>query len=1218
MNKSTTFLIGILLLFTGQVWAQEKLLYSTEFNNASANSQSNWATVPASTTEQPVTKTTDFSNESLTFKFLQVAVNPSGTDSKFKYAPATADAGGVLVTAGWARAEKVAGSYIELSPLNSITKVVFTHGATGSSRGYKLWKKSNADADWVAVSSSFANPSSGTQVTVNINETNVALKFTNLDNTQNAYLFDLKIYGNYTSTVTQYPLTTSLNDNAAGTISRNPNATDYDAGTDVSLTATANFGYRFVKWVDAANGDADLSTTNPYLVTMNGAKNIKAVFAAKTTYNFTVTKEGSQWGEVLLTPASTGGKYEAGTEVTVQIVSNPVTTFSKWEDNSTVSQRVITVNNDVALTATFDEIPFIVGWSFKTDNVKQSKPADYYAESSNVGSISVHENTGAKVNWLYNTSQLGGTPNIRLWTSTLTATPRYLQAQFATTGYKNIQLKSQVSATTHAYSVLTLQYSLDGTAFNELARVDITNFFGTSWTNLNVTLPADAENKSVVYLRWIADTNSTELGSGNDGSAFTNIYVYADKEVVNDTEAPLLVTTIPANGSNTATIKGNIVLTFNERVKAGLGNITLGTTTLTGIFGAKTVTFPYEKLSYNTTYTVTVPTGALTDMSGNAYAGTTFIFTTANRAEPTKKLYDAVVAQDGSGDYISVMDAIAAAPTGRTAPWIIFIKNGTYTGHHTIPATKPFIHLIGQSRDGVIIADSRTSPTYGMRDRATFWVGAANCYFENIVIENTAGYQQGSAVAQADALSSEADKFAMKNVYLRSFQDTYQTTASSTVTTDRHYVVNSRIEGGTDFIYGGGNVYFDNDTLTVVRTGTVIVAPSHSSTTPWGYVFKDCMVNEAKQFNTTSYFGRPWQNAPRAVFINTKLYTNIYPEGWTNMSTIPAVFADYGTVNSSGNLVDVSQRKSSYSYTDNGNTVTGTAQSSLTDPEAATYTYENVILRNGDDWDPRLIAEAPDQPANVAVNSSFKLTWDAVSYTRLYVITRNNVVIGFSLTNEYTDATAVAGTNYTYKVQAANEYGALSIASSVVQVLPITGLTFNAQKVGNTAALIWSTITEQNTAHFNIERSRDGKIFETLGKRDAAGQSSTLKNYQYTDTNPLNGYNYYKIKVFDKDGQFSESAILPLKFDLQSTGLILFPNPTVNREFNITLFLAKAEQVTVKIVSLDGRVLQNETVSWAQGKTTKTIALNQSIPAGIYLININSPGLNEHLKLLVK
>ncbi|RYZ95968.1 MAG: T9SS type A sorting domain-containing protein, partial [Sphingobacteriaceae bacterium] len=582
-------------------------------------------------------------------------------------------------------------------------------------------------------------------------------------------------------------------------------------------------------------------------------------------------------------------------------------------------------------------------------------------------------------------------------------------------------------------------------------------------------------------------------------------------------------------------------------------------------------------------------------------------------------------------NYTSVTDAITAAPTGRTTPWIIFIKNGTYLGHHDIPAGKPFIHLIGQSRDGVIISDSRLSGSdglgttvYHVSEGATMVVNATNCYFENITFENSKGFNNLTG-PQALALYTIGDKFAMNNSYLRSYQDTYLTSYNSINT--RHYIRKTRIDGAVDFIYGGADVFFDSDTLAINRaSGGYIVAPSHGNGTAFGYVFSNTVITKDRVASVDVYLGRPWQNSPKTVFINTKLAANvnIYPQGWYyKMGAIPSVFADYGTVNSNGQPVDVSQRISNYEYDTkdvDGNvtgTVTGTAKSSLTDAEAADYTYENVILRSGDTWDPRMIAEAPDKPANLALVNN-KLTWDAVLYARLYVITRDNVVVGFSLTNEFTDNSAVQGTNYAYKVQAASEYGALSLASDVVQVLPITGLTFNAKKVAQTAALTWSTITETNTSHFDVQRSVDGKTFKSIGRRAAAGESVTAKSYTFTDFSPLSGYNYYKVVAVDRDAKFTESEVQSLRFDLVTENISVYPNPTTNYQVDVALSLPNAGQIMLKLSALDGRTVQTELQEWPQGNSQKQFKINRQIAAGVYILHISGVGINEAVKLIVK
>ena len=168
----------------GDELIEEKMIYSTDF--------SDWSTVSASTKETTVEQTTKYSNETLVFTLYDTSVNPAGTNSKF-------NDGEPL---GWLQAAKSDDPYVLTSALNSITKVRFVHGATGSNRGWMLEALGDGDEDWVTISSSVASPASWCEVNVDVDRTNVQLRFTNLNSSQNAYMFELDIYGNvdYSST----------------------------------------------------------------------------------------------------------------------------------------------------------------------------------------------------------------------------------------------------------------------------------------------------------------------------------------------------------------------------------------------------------------------------------------------------------------------------------------------------------------------------------------------------------------------------------------------------------------------------------------------------------------------------------------------------------------------------------------------------------------------------------------------------------------------------------------------------------------------------------------------------------------------------------------------------------------------------------------------------------------------------------------------------------
>ena len=156
---------------------QEKSLYKTDF--------SEWKTAAAAETESQASWNTKYSGETLTFSIFNTEMLTVNTAGKFK---------NITLPHNALMAAKSANPYITTSPLSNITKVRFVHGATGSNRGWKLEAKGDGDSDWVVISDKVAI-ADGEEVTCNINRKNCQLRFTNLNASQNAYLFELEIFG---------------------------------------------------------------------------------------------------------------------------------------------------------------------------------------------------------------------------------------------------------------------------------------------------------------------------------------------------------------------------------------------------------------------------------------------------------------------------------------------------------------------------------------------------------------------------------------------------------------------------------------------------------------------------------------------------------------------------------------------------------------------------------------------------------------------------------------------------------------------------------------------------------------------------------------------------------------------------------------------------------------------------------------------------------------
>lgn len=235
-----------LLLGTHFAWAQstsdEKLLYSTDFTE--------WNDIDRKTTiNKTVTQWTEYSNEELTFTLNGVGVDPKGTNSKFpKYT-------GYMITAKYEGEYSNSKPSAVTSPLNSITRIVLTQAATGGTRGIKVSVKGDGDADWKVLHNTTISSASGQELTLDgINRTNCQIKFENFTLDQNAYIVDLKIYGNTTGSSNGIKMLTF--EPQEGIIGKYPTKIKCDKDGNAVMPSGNTFskpGYTFESWTDGTN-----------------------------------------------------------------------------------------------------------------------------------------------------------------------------------------------------------------------------------------------------------------------------------------------------------------------------------------------------------------------------------------------------------------------------------------------------------------------------------------------------------------------------------------------------------------------------------------------------------------------------------------------------------------------------------------------------------------------------------------------------------------------------------------------------------------------------------------------------------------------------------------------------------------------------------------------------------------------------------------------------
>jgi hypothetical protein len=860
--------------------------------------------------------------------------------------------------------------------------------------------------------------------------------------------------------VKQYTLSAAVSTVGAGTVKVSPAGTVFDAETSITVTATKNFGYKFVNWTDANNQVVSTDETYTFSISANTA--LKANFEKINTYALNYKVEGGAKDYMISAspiPTIVEGKnmYEEGTEVTLTASSNDILTFTNWNDGETGAERKIKMNVDQSYTAAYSAKDFIAGWDFYK-SAREGRTADFAAEDNDVDQLILRDADGNTYTWLDKSNSAGGYEGKNAavnWTSKKTKPlgETYWQTKVNATAFTDIKVKSSMLYNYNAYETYNVEYSLNGTDWTKVGAIKMPG--AKAWTDGEFTLPSDANNKAEVYIRWIADKTSSIKGAtgDNDGISITNIYITGTAQLVNDSKAPVLVSTIPAEGATNASANGKIVLTFDEKVKlTDNAAATLGTQKIEGAVSGKTITFAYKGLNYATAYTFTLAAGSVADLTDNATDQAIVLnFTTKTKPAVTKALYDFIVPTDG--DFKTALDA-AAKRTDTSKRFRIFIKQGDYkipadekskvTGSdgksYANPTTymnTPNVSIIGEGMDNTSLTN--TVPNSGQSanvlegigkgDVLCLQKGATNTYFQDLKMYSSMGDAKGRDIV----LNDQSNRTVCKNVSLWAYQDTYVSNNQN----GKFYFEDGILRGRTDYLCGKGDVYYNNVELWICEKGGYLAVPSQPK--KYGYIFKDCTIKdatEAKDLNGNYALGRPWgKGTPIALYIDTKMEAIPSAAGWNEMSGgYPKRFAEYNSYTSTGSVVDLKDRKKVYDAYDSkdGDNYVNRRNETAGDPilaaeEAAFYTVENIMGQD-DDWDPTAATEQASAPTNVKLNGT-TLAWDNNDYALLWAVCKNGKVVDFTITPSY----IVDDASATWSVRAANEMGGLSEATVVGQ-----------------------------------------------------------------------------------------------------------------------------------------------------------------------------------------
>ena len=473
------------------------------------------------------------------------------------------------------------------------------------------------------------------------------------------------------------------------------------------------------------------------------------------------------------------------------------------------------------------------------------------------------------------------------------------------------------------------------------------------WENDNDTIPAvtgtATENGTVTVTK--ATVLSPECVATVKTQSGIVVETYPIKFIFEKPTVAPTLDSLTVNGTtytrNTIELKdvprsGVIKLNFNRPMKAT--NFTYGDVTSSTAIGKEQIIKYWDLPSEGTVTLKIMPTG---DIYGGAY-GQVITLTLHIAKDDTRYLrdtFDFIVGKDGNMD-----EAIEAANNNDKTDhrYYIFVPDGEYqlTGNTTISCStdpkkapvdengdsrpdmngqnnhmtdiiKSNISLIGQSKEGVKIWNRPIVEGISYTATLNLVKNTKDFYAQDLTLENQFKYWGAlggsSGAGRAVAFCDRGNRSVLKNVALKSYQDTYYSSNSNA--DYRGYFENCDLWGVVDWICGNGDIWFEKCNLIVRdRTGNNIVASGTEKNQAWGYVFNNCTIrpetDKPTQFKGNDWtLARPWNNSPACTFLNTKMYTQPQTYGWNKMTEGLVVrFHEYNSVDESDTPIPLATR----------------------------------------------------------------------------------------------------------------------------------------------------------------------------------------------------------------------------------------------------------------------------------------------------------------------
>ena len=235
-----------------------------------------------------------------------------------------------------------------------------------------------------------------------------------------------------------------------------------------------------------------------------------------------------------------------------------------------------------------------------------------------------------------------------------------------------------------------------------------------------------------------------------------------------------------------------------------------------------------------------------------------------------------------------------------------------------------------------------------------------------------------------------------------------------------------------------------------------------------------------------------------------------------------------------------------------------------------------------------------------ANNREYVAQWNGTTWQELGNLVINNTINAITVDN---NGAVYAGGTFT------NASGKIYIAKFQL-VTPVKLSQFSVSALKEMVACKWTTSSEINFAHFEVERSLNGSNFITLGSVAAKGEGTYSFNDLLRNINLKNTTLFYRLKLVDKDGSFTYSAIQTVDLAMHTNNIVVYPTPA--KDF---VYIHTADAKDLQVFDLTGRRIMHKAFNNQSPLKVDIHHLNK----GVYIVQvIATNGIIKTQKMIVE